>query len=64
MKIDAMNCSKDRVFATNLGDIEETIIPSKVLEVFRTEAEKVKRQVFAPILSNMTHEFFGHVYSS
>lgn len=63
-KIDAMNCSEDRVFAASLGNIEETIIPSKVLEVIRPEADKAKRQVFAPIFSDMTHKFFGDVYLS
>lgn len=60
-KIDAMNRGEDRVFAAALGNIEKTIIPGEILEIFRAEADKLERQLFAPVFLDVTNEFLGDV---
>src|SRR6185503_8192494 len=43
-KIDAMNRRKNRILAPALGDIEETIRPGEILEIFWAETGKIERQ--------------------
>ena len=59
-----MDCREDRLFAAGLGDIEKTIHPGEVLEVFGPEAGKVEGQVLAPVFLEVTDEIFGDVYLS
>ena len=63
-KIDPMDCREDRLFPAGLGDIEKTIHPREVLEVFGPEAGKVEGQVLAPVFLEVTDEIFGYVYLS